>query len=212
MNRHSRNSRFLSTALAVAMMGCFAEAAGTATNENPAGVSAKRQPVNYIVKEKSLVGNELFEAGQTVAYDGLPAENLIPTCDEGRARYQEYLDSNKQRVTTMIDQNKDGVGDPAAFMAALLTQQKADSDERDAKMASMIGQGIAQAFAAFFPNGIQVAAPAPVVEPVAAVVAAPVVADTPAVTGAVAAPVVALDGAADGAADPTAPAKRTKTS
>lgn len=155
MNRQYRNSRFLSTALAVAMMGCFVDAAGTATNENPAGVSAKRQPVNYIVKEKSLIGNEMFEAGQTVAYDGLPAENLIPTDDEGRARYQEYLDSNKARVAAMIEQNKDGVGDPATFMAAFSAQQREDNHARDERMAGMIGQGIAAALAQFFPQGIQ---------------------------------------------------------
>jgi hypothetical protein len=43
----------------------------------------KRDPVEYIVLEKSLIGNEIFEAGTTVKYDGLPAENLQPTCDEG---------------------------------------------------------------------------------------------------------------------------------
>jgi hypothetical protein len=74
----------------------------------------------YRVKELSLVGNELFQAGAEVEYDGLPAENLEPLCDEGRAKYQEYLDSNAARVEKMIKENQaGGVGDPAAFAAAL---------------------------------------------------------------------------------------------
>ncbi|MEC5161719.1 MULTISPECIES: hypothetical protein [unclassified Janthinobacterium] len=59
----------------------------------------------YLVKEKSLIGNELFEAGALVDYDGLPAENLEPTCDAGRAKYQEYLESNAARVRAMASAN-----------------------------------------------------------------------------------------------------------
>lgn len=79
-----------------------------------------RKPVKYTVLEKSLIGNEMFEAGQTCEYDGLPAENLSPQCDEGRARYQEYLDTNAERVAKMRAANSDSVvGDPAAFAAAV---------------------------------------------------------------------------------------------
>jgi hypothetical protein len=104
----------------------------------------------YRVKELSLIGNELFQAGAEVEYDGLPAENLEPLDDEGRAKYQEYLDSNAARVKKMIEENQaSGVGDPAAFAAALAKSQ--------ADMGVVIGQAVADAVAAaftkLFPDG-----------------------------------------------------------
>ena len=56
----------------------------------------------YRVKELSLIGNDLHQAGAIVDYDGLPAENLEPLCDAGRARYQDYLKSNAERVARML--------------------------------------------------------------------------------------------------------------
>lgn len=55
----------------------------------------------YKVLEKSLIGNEIHEAGAIVEYDGLPAENLEPQCDLGRERYKEYLVSNETRIAKM---------------------------------------------------------------------------------------------------------------
>jgi hypothetical protein len=63
-----------------------------------------RNAVKYLVKEKSLIGNEIFEAGAEAMYDGLPAENLEPLCDVGRERYQEYLESNAARVKRMYEE------------------------------------------------------------------------------------------------------------
>lgn len=114
----------------------------------------------YTVMEKSLIGNEIHEAGAVVAYDGLPAENLKPTCALGVKRHQEYLESNKTRVAAMQSQfAESGVGDPAKFMAAFAEQMKKDNVERDEKMAAMVGSAVVQAMAAFFPNGIPTAAP-----------------------------------------------------
>ena len=109
----------------------------------------------YRVKELSLIGNELFQAGAVVEYDGLPAENLEPMDDEGRAKYQEYLDSNANRVKQMISQNQDSaVGDPAVFAAALAKSQQ--------EMAGFIGTAVAEAVAAafsrLFPDGLPVVA------------------------------------------------------
>lgn len=108
----------------------------------------------YLVKEKSLIGNEIFEAGQTVEYDGLPAENLEPLDDEGRAKHEEYLASNKARIAAMTEQYKDqpSVGDPAIFMAQF-SKMLADQQE---KQAEQIGNAVAQALAAIFPNGVPV--------------------------------------------------------
>ena len=63
-------------------------------------------PIKYIVKEKSLIGNELFEAGaEVVLPEGtLPAENLQPICERGEAKHQEYLASNAARVAKMKEQ------------------------------------------------------------------------------------------------------------
>jgi hypothetical protein len=100
----------------------------------------KREPVEYIVLEKSLVGNEIFEAGATVKYDGLPAENLKPTCEIGEARYQEYLASNAERVAKMKEQFSEqaaGVGDPKAFAEAFsaeLAKANAEAAEVQAQL------------------------------------------------------------------------------
>lgn len=80
--------------------------------------TTKRAPVKYLVKERSLIGNELFEAGAIADYDGLPAENLEPQCEEGRARAEEYRTSNDKRVSLMMANHKESaVGDPAQFLA-----------------------------------------------------------------------------------------------
>jgi hypothetical protein len=62
-------------------------------------------PIKYIVKEKSLIGNELFEAGAevTLPEGTLPAENLEPMCERGQAEYQKYVASNAARVARMKD-------------------------------------------------------------------------------------------------------------
>jgi hypothetical protein len=95
----------------------------------------------YVVLEKSLVGNTLYEAGAIVEYDGLPAENLQPTCDVGRARYQEYLRSNAERVARMKDQfGESAVGDPDAFAKAFARELAAQKAEADAKFEALQAQ------------------------------------------------------------------------
>lgn len=110
----------------------------------------KREPVKYTVLEKSLIGNEMFEAGQTCEYSGLPAENLAPQCEVGHARYQEYLTSNAQRVAVMAASNPDGSGaDSAAFAKAVA----AAIVEAQASQAELISAAVAAALAKVFPNG-----------------------------------------------------------
>lgn len=141
MNRHLKHSRLGASMMAAALMaGCMIEAAGAGE------VGAPRQPVKYRVKEKSLIGNTLYEAGQVAEYDGLPADNLEPLCDEGRARAAEYEQSNKQRVATMIAANQESaVGDPAKFaeqfakaLAAEREERAAEREEHAAQMAKML--------------------------------------------------------------------------
>ena len=58
----------------------------------------------YLVKEKSFIDNKIYEVGDTVNYDGLPADNLEPTCDAGRAKAAEYEESNKKRLAAVNSQ------------------------------------------------------------------------------------------------------------
>lgn len=100
-----------------------------------------RKPIKYRVKEKSLIGNAIHEAGAEVEYDGLPADNLEPLCDDGHARAAEYVESNKQRVATMIAANQESaVGDPAKFaeqFAKALAEERAEHAERMEKMLAL---------------------------------------------------------------------------
>ena len=122
----------------------------------------------YRVKELSLIGNELFQAGAEVEYDGLPAENLEPLDDAGRAKYQEYLDSNAERVKNMIAQNQtSGVGDPAAFAAALAKNQS----EQATVIGTAVAEAVAAAFARLFPGGLPMASLATPIPEVPAVAA-----------------------------------------
>lgn len=108
----------------------------------------------YTVMEKSLIGNEIFEAGAVVEYDGLPADNLKPTCDEGRKRRQEYIDSNAERVRQMQSQfSESAVGDPEKFAAAVAKANAEANAEMMASIPGMIATAVAQALATAFPNG-----------------------------------------------------------
>jgi hypothetical protein len=99
----------------------------------------------YKVKELSLIGNELHQAGAIVEYDGLPSENLEPTCDEGRAKYQEYLESNKKRVAAMKEQfTESAVGDPSVFMAKMVEMQSNQAEQ----IASAVSKAVAEAMGA----------------------------------------------------------------
>lgn len=110
----------------------------------------KLEAVKYTVLEKSLIGNEIHEAGATVDYAGLPAENLAPQCEVGHARYQEYLASNKARVATLNSQYGEvGVGDAAAFAAAF----RKELAESQANQSELIAAAVAAAIAKVFPNG-----------------------------------------------------------
>lgn len=109
----------------------------------------------YRVLQQSFVDAKVVFEGEEIEYDGLPAENLEPLDDAGRAKYQEYLDSNAARVAKMIEQNREsptgGIADSAKFFQAL--QETREQDRAD--MATMISKGIADALSVAFPNGMQ---------------------------------------------------------
>jgi len=111
-------------------------------------------PIKYIVKEKSLIGNELFEAGAEVELpEGtLPAENLEPTCERGSAKYQEYLESNAERVRKMKEQFGDGglTGDVtllSKLIASAVAQALKDQKDADAAQAAALAEAEAIALA-----------------------------------------------------------------
>lgn len=100
----------------------------------PTMTAAPRAPVKYTVLARSLIGNTIYEEGQTAEYDGLPAENLAPTCDEGRARAIDYADSNTARIAKMRADNPEAGGmDAAAFgkaVAAAIAKSNAEHAEQ----------------------------------------------------------------------------------
>lgn len=111
----------------------------------------------YRVLEKSLIGNEIHEAGAIVDYDGLPAENLEPMCKEGEAKYKEYVASNTARAAAMKEQfSESAVGDPAVFVKNLAQAMAAANAE---VISSAVAQGIAQAMASL--SAAQAAVEAP---------------------------------------------------
>lgn len=211
MNRHTRNSRFATLMALSVMASCSIGAAGTATADNPTGASAPRQPVKYEVLEKSNIGNEMFEAGAIVSYAGLPSENLKPLCDEGRARAQEYAESNDARVRTMVANHKEtdpSIGDPAKFMAAFAEELARERAEHQKQMAQMLAlqQESATALAQAAANMAQLAAALTTSQQLAAEAKAPETPAAPAGDTAIA----ATDEAKDTGSDSAAPAKRTR--
>lgn len=125
----------------------------------------------FRVKELSLIGNELKQAGDIVELPvgTLPAENLEAVDDEGKALEAEYVASNEARVKKMIEQNGTaGIADPAVFMKALIEQREKDRAEiaatREAdraELAATVATAVAEALAAAFPNGMHKPAATP---------------------------------------------------
>lgn len=118
----------------------------------------------YKVLEKSLVNNQIYEAGDEVEYDGEVSGNLEPLDDAGRAKRAQYEASNKQRIATMLQDAKDspnaGAVDPATIikqMADMQRQQAADTEAMMERMSAM--------FAATLANALSGIAPAPVAAP-----------------------------------------------
>ena len=54
----------------------------------------------YIVKRPSLIGNRLVNEGEEVEYDGLPADNLEPTDEDGRALAAQYAAEEAARAAS----------------------------------------------------------------------------------------------------------------
>lgn len=109
----------------------------------------------YTVKEKSLIGNTIYEAGDVVDYDGLPADNLIPMDAEGEAKAAEYVTSNAERVAKMRDQYADSTvgGDPAAFAKAVKDAITEAHATHTSTLSETIAAAVASAIALVFPNG-----------------------------------------------------------
>lgn len=98
----------------------------------------KREPVEYIVMERSVIDNQLYEEGQRVKYAGLPSKNLQPTDAEGRARAAEFERTDKERANQLAKDNADSaVGDPEKFAAAFAKELAKASQESNEKIADM---------------------------------------------------------------------------
>lgn len=92
----------------------------------------------YKVLEKSLIGNEIFEEGAIVDYDGYPSHNLEPLCDEGRAKAAELVTINEQRIKQMqLDNPNTPTIDQDAFAKAIATALAEANAQHDAQMAQI---------------------------------------------------------------------------
>ena len=108
----------------------------------------------YKVLEKSLVNNQIYEAGDEVEYDGEVSGNLEPLDEAGRAKRAQYEASNKQRIATMLQDAKDspnaGAVDPSTIikqMADMQRQQAADTEAMMERMSAMFAATLANALA-----------------------------------------------------------------
>ena len=106
----------------------------------------------YKVLEKSLVNNQIYEAGDEVEYDGEVSGNLEPLDEAGRAKRAQYEASNKQRIATMLQDAKDspnaGAVDPSTIikqMADMQKQQAADTEALMERMSAMFAATLANA-------------------------------------------------------------------
>lgn len=104
----------------------------------------------YKVLEKSLVNNQIYEAGDEVEYDGEVSGNLEPLDEAGRAKRAQYEASNNQRIATMMQDAKDspneGAVDPSKIikqMAEMQKQQAADTEALMERMTAMFASTLA---------------------------------------------------------------------
>lgn len=93
----------------------------------------------YKVLEKSLIGNEIFEEGAIVDYDGYPSGNLEPLCDEGRAKAEELIEVNKERIKRIQLENPNTpMIDNEAFAKAVAAAITEANKAHDAQMAEVM--------------------------------------------------------------------------
>lgn len=103
-------------------------------------------PPRYLVLERSLINNQIHEAGAEVEYDGLPSENLKPLDAAGEAKAEEYKASNAKRVSGMMDEAK---ASPlaGAFDPSKIVQQMADMQAEQAAQNAALMERMATIFA-----------------------------------------------------------------
>ena len=95
----------------------------------------------FTALERSLVGNEMVEAGTTgvrLPEGTLPGPNMKPENEEAEAMVAEYEASNKARIAQMQADNPSAIGGNAdAFAAAVALAIKESNAAHAAQMAEM---------------------------------------------------------------------------
>jgi hypothetical protein len=88
--------------------------------------------LTYVLTETALLndpdGNcRIYQAGAEIQYAGLPSENMIPVCDEGRARRKEAIeyDLKGRFATTAAIENVGSIEREAAAAAVEKAKAKA---------------------------------------------------------------------------------------
>jgi len=94
--------------------------------------------LQYEVLERSLIGNQVFEPGAIVPYDGYPSANLKPTCAEGEAKAAELVQINADRVKQMqLDNPASPVMDVEGFAKAIASAIAEANAEQADKLAAL---------------------------------------------------------------------------
>lgn len=130
----------------------------------------------YRVLEMSFINDRIVQAGEEIEYAGDPSDNLEPLCEEGQAAVAAYAEKEKARIAKLVDQfgpasGQSAIGNMDEFVKQLA---QANAEANAAVISKQVSEGIAAAFALFFPQGLN----KPPVTPVVAAPEAPA-ADAP---------------------------------
>jgi len=113
------------------------------------------EKARYRVLELSFIDSRLVQPGEEIEYDGHPGDNLQPLNDAAEQALDYYVNvAEPERIRKLIEANStpgtSAFADPAAFAEALAKATAAQG----ADINKQISEGIAAAFALFFPQGL----------------------------------------------------------
>lgn len=77
----------------------------------------------YKVLRDSYINHVLVEEGSEVDYDGLPSDNLEPTCAEGKKQAAAFIKADAERRAGLKIENADSTVaiDPKAIAEAMVS-------------------------------------------------------------------------------------------
>lgn len=116
----------------------------------------------YKVLERTFINNAIAEPGAEVEWDGLPSPNLEPLDDAAMAKKGEFEKSDAMRKDRLLRAfPESGIGDPDEFAKKMAEAISAANAHQTDEIIRGVSQGMAQAFAQMFPNGLNKASVLP---------------------------------------------------